>query len=171
MRDEKQFLLDDVKEKIDNASAFIVTKYTNLNPNFSSNFRNEIFKAGGEVEVVKKRILIKAAEAAGITIDIAALNGHIGVVFADKEAVAVTKALYKLAKDNEEQIQVLLGHFEGSLCSEEDVGRISQLPDRDTMRAQFLGLLEAPMSQTLATMEALLTSVMHCLENKNQSSS
>lgn len=171
MRAEKQFLLDDIKEKIDNSSAFIVTKYTDLNPNFSANFRKELSKVGGEVEVVKKTILVKAAESLGITIDIAALNGHIGVIFADKEAAAVTKALYNLTKDNEEQVQVLLGHFEGALCSPQDVEHISKLPDKNEMRAQFLGLLEAPMAQTLATMEALLTSVMHCIENKTQSSS
>ena len=45
------------------------------------------------------------------------------------------------------------------------MGKI-KLPAKDEMRAQLLGLFEAPMSQTLSTMESLLTSVMHCLENK-----
>jgi large subunit ribosomal protein L10 len=36
------------------------------------------------------------------------------------------------------------------------------------MRAQLLGTFEAPMSQTLAVVEAILCSVLHCLENKAQ---
>ena len=47
-----------------------------------------------------------------------------------------------------------------------DVERLSKLPSKDEMRAQFLSVLEAPMSQTLAVMEALLTSVPYCLDNK-----
>ena len=47
-----------------------------------------------------------------------------------------------------------------------DLEIISQLPTKDVMRSQLLGLFEAPMSQTLAVMEALLCSVPHCLENK-----
>ena len=45
---------------------------------------------------------------------------------------------------------------------------MSKLPSKDEMRAQFLGTLEAPMAQTLAVMDALLTSVVHCLNNKVQ---
>ena len=48
----------------------------------------------------------------------------------------------------------------------EDVKAISELPSQDEMRAQFVGLLEAPMTQTLSVMQALLTSIMYCLENK-----
>jgi large subunit ribosomal protein L10 len=47
-----------------------------------------------------------------------------------------------------------------------DVEIMSQLPSKDVMRAQFLGLLEAPMAQTLAVMEALISSVVYCLDNK-----
>ena len=168
MREEKQLLLDDIKEKIDGSAGFIIAKYNNLSPNLSSDFRLKLGKAGASVEVVKKRILIKAAETAGITLDIAALNGHISVIFAEADAIAVTKALIGFAKENEDVLQVLLGHFEGKLCTAKDVDQISKLPDKDQMRSEFLGLLEAPMAQVLATMEAVLTSVPYCLENKSQ---
>lgn len=166
MREEKQLLLDDIKEKIDNSSAFIVARYNNLSPNLSSDFRLKLQKAGATVEVVKKRILIKAAETAGITLDVAALNGHISVIFADADAVAATKTLMEFSKANEDLLQVLVGHFEGKLCTANDVDQISKLPDKNQMRSEFLGLLEAPMAQMLATMEAALTSIPYCLENK-----
>ena len=54
-----------------------------------------------------------------------------------------------------------------AFCSASDVEQISKLPSKEEMRAQFLGTLEAPLSQTLGVIEALLTTVMHCLENKS----
>lgn len=168
MRAEKQFLLDEIKEEMDGASAFVVTRYKGLTPNLSSDFRKSLQDAGGDFTVVKKRVLLKAAKAGGITLDPSLLEGHIGVVFAKEDPIPTTKALFSFAQSNEEVLEVLAGQFEGRLCSAEDVKAISMLPSQDEMRAQFLGLLEAPMSQTLSVMEALLTSIMHCLENKNQ---
>lgn len=74
--------------------------------------------------------------------------------------------MYDFRKTNKENFSVLGGRFEGKECSEKDLEIISQLPTKDVMRSQLLGLFEAPMSQTLAVMEALLCSVPHCLENK-----
>lgn len=169
MRAEKQLLLDEIKEHIDQSQAIVLTKYGRLNPNLASAFRFLMDQVGGSFEVVKKRILIKAAQTAGINIDKAMLEGHVGVVFAKKDPIEVTKALYKFIKENEEIFHVLGGRFEGNLLTAADVEQISKLPSKDEMRAQFLGLLEAPMSQTLAVMEALLTSVIYCLDNKSQS--
>ena len=120
------------------------------------------------LEVVKKRVLIKAAEVAGITLDPALLQGHIAVVFASEDPIQTTKTVYQFCKENEEVLEVIGGRFEGALCSAQDMKQIAELPSKDEMRAQFLGTLEAPLSQTLAVVEALLTSVMHCLDNKSQ---
>ncbi len=168
MRQEKQLLLDEIKGKIDGSTALVLTRYEKLTPNVSDGFRKAITDAGGSFTVVRKRVLIKAAELGGITLDASMLKGNIGVMFAYEDALAPTKALFQFAKENKDLFEVLAGQFEGRLCSAADVKAISELPSQDAMRAQFLGLLEAPMSQTLAVMEALLTSIMFCLENKSQ---
>lgn len=167
MRQEKQLLLDEIKDMIDGSSAMVLTKYQKMNPNMAAHFRTLIIKSGGDFEVVRKRIFLKAATASGISIEEDAMQGHIGVIFAKADPVQVTKALYDFAKTNEEVFEVLLGRFEGQLCSAKDVEQISKLPSKDEMRSQFLGTLEAPLSQTLAVMDSLLTSVIYCLENKS----
>ena len=48
------------------------------------------------------------------------------------------------------------------------VEKLSKLPGKDEMRAQLLSVFEAPMAQTLAVMDALLASVVYCLDNKCQ---
>ena len=49
--------------------------------------------------------------------------------------------------------------------------RLSLTASKDEMRAQFLGLLEAPLAQTLAVMDAVLSSVVYCLDNKSKEAS
>jgi large subunit ribosomal protein L10 len=168
MRPEKQFLLDEIKEKIDQSSTLVWTKYRHMSPNLASAFRFLLGDNGGGFKVVRKRLLVKAAERAGIALSEDVLAGHIGVVFTDRDPVSVTKVLFAFSKENDDLLEVLGGRFEGQLCTAQDIKSISELPSKDEMRAQLLGTLEAPMSQTLAVVEALLTSVIHCLENKTQ---
>jgi len=166
MRDEKQFLLDEILDKVAGAKAYLFTSYQRLNPNTASNFRIQLAKIGGGFTVVRKRILMKAAAEKGMDLTREMLKGHVGVVFANEDPIQTTKAVFQFSKENEEVLEVLGGHFEGRLYSAQDVKALSQLPSRDEMRAQLLGLFEAPMAQTLSVMEAILTSLLYCLENR-----
>ncbi len=131
-----------------------------------SDLRNNIAKNGGEVQMIRKRILIKAAAAAGVDLDLATLPGHIGLVFSGEDAIEMTKTVFDFSKDNNKSLQVLGGRLDGQLYNAADVEQLSKLPGKDAMRAQLLGLFEAPMSQTVSVMNSLLTSVLYCLENK-----
>jgi large subunit ribosomal protein L10 len=168
MRPEKQLLLDEIKDKMDQSKGFLLAKYSKMDPNLASKFRMILAKAGSDFEVVRKRILLKAAEAAGCTLDPGKLEGHIGVVFADVDLLQTTKVVFKFRQENEEVLEVIGGRFEGMLYSAKDMEQLSKLPSKDEMRSQFLGLLEAVPSQTLGVMDALLTSVIYCLDNKSK---
>lgn len=168
MRQEKQLLLNEIKEKINGSKALVLAQYRSLEPNVSADLRLNLEQTGAELEVVKKRILLKAAESAGITLNTFDMQGHIAVVFASQDPIPATKVIYKFCQDNEKNVEVVGGCFEGEICSAEDVKQISQLPGKEEMQAQFLSVLEAPMAQMLSVVQSLLTSVMYCLDNKSQ---
>lgn len=169
MRPEKQFLLDDIKDRIAQSKGFLITRYSKMNPNLASDFRMVLAQSGSDFEVVRKRILMKAAEAAGCALDENNLEGHIGVVFAESDVLQAAKAVFKFRKGNEEVLEVLSGRVEGQFYSAKDVEDLAKLPSKDEMRAQIVGLLEAVPSQLLAVMDALITSPLHCLDNKSKS--
>lgn len=166
MKQEKQYLLDEVTDHMTKHDTFLVMNYTSVSANSFNDFRREIAKGGGNVEMVRKRILVKAAAEKGITLDVDQLPGHIGVVFAGSDPIETTKYVFKFKKDN--KIDVLGGRFEGKMYSGADIETLSKLPGKDEMRAQLLGTLEAPMAQMLAVVDALLCSVPYCLEEKSK---
>lgn len=168
MRPEKQLLLDDIKDRMAVSKAMVVTRYRKLQPNTVASFRAQLAKTGGSLAVVKKRVLLKAAESSGIALNADELEGHIAIIFLAEDPFAMTKTIYQFSNENDKILEVIGGRFEGALCSATDVEMISKLPSKDEMRAQLLSTLEAPLSQTLAVVDALLTSVMHCLENKSK---
>lgn len=168
MRSEKGLLKKEIKDKFDRFGSFVIMQYARLSANTANDFRRQVGKAGGDVEVVRKRVLIKAAEDAGIALDHTSLPGHIGIVFLGEDPIEATKMVFKFSQDREKVIQVIGGRFDGQMYTGADVERLSTLPSKDEMRAQFLSVLEAPLSQTLAVIEALLTSVPYCLDNKGK---
>lgn len=168
MRAEKQFLLDEIKEKIDSSKGFIVASYKDFDASKARAFRDQVAEVGGEFEVVRKRVFIKAAQSAGIELDSTLFEGHVGVVFANEDTTRLAKSTVKYSEDNNEAISVLTGQIDGEVVSKEDITALAKLPSLEELRAQIVGLLQAPMAQTVGAMNQALTAVLVCMEEKGK---
>lgn len=168
MKQEKSYLTGNLLESIDRHGSFVMLNYTEITANSMNQFRREVAASGGDVVVMSKRILLKACETKNINVTIDQLPGHIGVVMGGADPFHTTKIAFKFCNDNEKKVNILCGLFEGKVYNGQDVKTLSELPSKDEMRAQLLGTFEAPMAQTLAVMEALLSSVVYCLDNKSK---
>ena len=168
MREEKQLLLDEIKEKIEGSSGFVALHYQKFAAVRTRKFRDSMAEIGGEFEVVRKRVFVKAAAKLGIQFDAKDLKGHVGIVFAQGDATQIVKGSVKFGEDNDNSVTVLGGHIDGVVCSAEDVQAIAKLPGIKEMRAQILGLFEAPMAQTAQVFHAVLVNVLYCLEEKGK---
>jgi large subunit ribosomal protein L10 len=166
MRQEKQLLLDEIRQKMEASPALILTRYSKWSAGAAHQFRRGVRAQGAEFEVVRKRVFLKAAQAAGVPVPEEWLVGHIGVVFIQGDPLATAKEIDRFSQQNESALEVVGGRIEGQMMAGADVVALSKLPGKDEMRAQLLGLFEAPMGQTLAVVEALLTSVAHAAENR-----
>lgn len=163
---EKELFLEEVKGKVDPSIGFVLASYRGINANTFAGFRNRLVEVGGDFFVIKKRVFVKAAKDLDLQYEVSELEGHVGLAFSKENFLGMTKALYGFKKENDGSLSILGGHFEGKKCSSQAIEQISKLPSQNEMRAQFLGLLEAPMTQTLGVLQALLSSVIYCLDNK-----
>lgn len=169
MRPEKQLLLDEIKEKMEKSNAMIIASYERLDPQLSWDFHEKLRENDSDFEVVKKRIFLKMAHESGFEIVLKDLPGHVGIVFAFADPYALTKTVYTFNEDNENFLKILSGRVEKKNYSAKELEVLAKLPSQNEMRAQLLGLFEAPMAQTLSVMENLVLSVVYCLENKSSS--
>jgi len=167
MRQEKQLLLDEIREQISASDNFVIFNYEGIGANTVGEFRDEVAKIGGSVEVVPKRVFQKAAVEEGLELDKESLPGHIALLLDGQDSVTLTKTLMQFAKETN-AVKVLGGRFDKKMCTADEVKKISKLPGKEELRAQFLGLLEAPMAQTVAVMDAVVSSVVYCLDNKSK---
>lgn len=169
MRDEKKLLLEEIKDKVKLSKALIVTQYENITTEEMYAFRSSLAKNNSEFEVVKKRIFLKVLEQCGYSYKPKELSGHIAVVFVKPEGdpVNATKVVFEFSNETN-KMQILRGEIEGASYLKDDLKTLSTLPSINELRAQFLGLIEAPMSQTVSVIQSVLTSVMFALEEKKK---
>lgn len=164
MSAEKQALLDEVTDRIDLYQGFILASYDKLTANTLAEMRKSLVKVGGDMFVVKKRVFVKAALEKGVSYSLDQLEGHVLFAMGKGNFTAVAKEMFKV-KDQTKALNILGGYFEENKYEASQVELISKLPSLDEMRALFIGLLTAPMSHTLSTIDAKLASEGHSLEN------
>ncbi len=97
--------------------------------------------------------------------------GISALVFAGNDPFETTKFVFKFSQESDKAMEVIGGRFEGQLYNAAEMETLSKLPSKDEMRAQLLSVLQAPMAQTLAVMDAVLSSVVYCLDNKSKQGS
>jgi large subunit ribosomal protein L10 len=168
MRPEKQLLLDEINDLMDHSSAMFVTRYDRLTPETSWTLAEDLSKCKSYFKVIKKRLLYKAAQKRELPFKDNKINGHVAIVFVQGDPLEASRVLVKFQSNNVELLEIVSGQIEGRLCSSEEIVTLSKLPGKNELRAELLGLFEAPMAQTLSVMENLLSSIPFCLENKKE---
>lgn len=167
MRQEKQLLLDEIQEHIDQYGSFVLVRYTKLLANTAQKLRHQVReKVGGNVKVIKKRILRKAGTNLGISFDQFDTEGHLCVVLAGKDALETTKMVSQFGKEHENVVTIVGGRIDGIHYSAENMDKLAKLPSKKELQSQLVSILEAPLSQTVSTLESLLVNIVCCVENQ-----
>jgi large subunit ribosomal protein L10 len=82
------------------------------------------------------------------------LRGTNAIVFAYGDVTASAKVLAGFAKDVE-LLQLKIGVMDNVALDQEKIKYLATLPGKEVLRAQFLGLLQAPMSKFVGTLNAV----------------
>lgn len=145
-REKKEQLVKGYVDRFNNSDAVIITDYRGLTVPQLQELRAEIRKAEGSFVVIKNTLARRALEEAGLPVDDDLLTGPIGIGFCHQNVPGVAKAITKYAKDNE-TLEVKGGLLGDQLIDEAAIKNLASLPSLDVLRAQLLGLINAPATQ------------------------
>ena len=155
-RPEKVAVVDEVREKLRNADAAVLTEYRGLSVAALAKLRSELRPAGGEVKVYKNTLVRLAARDLGLDIE-DLLVGPTAIAFVPRgggDAVGVAKALKKYASENEALI-IKGGVLGVSRLSADDVKALAEVAPREQLLAELAGCLAAPMQQFVNLLDAV----------------
>lgn len=162
--DEKQQVVDDLNEKLKDATAFFLTDFTGLNVKTVTKLRARLRDAGVEYVVVKNTLAHRAMEGLDLP-DIAEFfKGPTGLVIGREDAVTAAKVLDEFAREHDNRPAVKVGIVERRAISPSEVGRLAKLPSREQLLSELAGTLQAPLSQLLYMLEGKLSEVVGLLD-------
>ncbi len=144
---KNQDIVNDLKNKIQEAKSITFVDYKGLNVNDINNFRQQMTDEGSESVIAKNTLVKLALEEKGIdTKDMEQhLKGPTAAIFSYKDPVAYLKPLFEFAKKFELP-KIKFALVEGIFTNAEKVEQISQLPSKQQLLAQVVGGLKSPLS-------------------------
>lgn len=145
-RKKKEELVQDYIKGFSDSEAIIITNYRGLRVADLERLRRKIREADGRFAVVKNTLAQRALEEAGIPVHEELLSGPVGIGFCYHNVTGVAKAITDFSKDNE--LLVIKGGFLGpKAITDTAVRDLASLPSLDVLRAQLLGVINAPASR------------------------
>lgn len=146
MRPEKATIVSELSEKLKASPFVLVADYQRMKVTDFGELRNRLDTAGAEVHVVKNNFLKRAMTDSGYPDVSDKLIGQTAVVTGKKDVAPVAKIFKKFA--TEFKVAALkIGLVDKSILSTAELETLADLPSRETLQAQFLGLLMAPATK------------------------
>lgn len=153
--EQKKQVVADLIEKLKNAQAGVIVDYRGLTVEEDTDLRRKLREAGVEYKVVKNTLTRFAANEVGLRGLDEFLNGPTSLAVSADDPVAPAKVIADFAKSNE-CLKIKSGFLDGNVISLDEINTLAKTPSRDTLIAQIMGSLNAPVSDLVRTLQALV---------------
>ncbi len=151
-RAQKAEMVDDLGQIFAESGSVVVARYTGLTVAQMTDLRQRFGAAGAQFKVIKNRLAKIALDNSGSGAARDMFVEPTGIAFSS-DPVAPAKVAAEFAKTN--QKFVIIGGFLGkTTLNENEVKALATIPSLDELRAQLLGVLNAPATKLARTLNA-----------------
>jgi large subunit ribosomal protein L10 len=168
-KQRKNEVVGEYVDWINHSRALIVSEYLGLSMKQIDDLRAKVREAGGEFHIVKNTLGRVAFQEAGLSAPEGILKGSTAICFAFQDAPSIAKVMADYAKSSD-FLKIKGGYLDKRAIGSEDVKALADLPPLPVMRAQLLGVLNAPASKlarTLAEPARQLAAVLKAYADKD----
>jgi large subunit ribosomal protein L10 len=168
MRPEKASIVSDLSEKFKRSPFVLVADYQRMKVGDFGELRNRLATTGAEVHVVKNNFLKRAMTESGYPDVSDKLIGQTAVVTGQKDVAPVAKILKTFS--TEFKIAALkIGLVDRAILSTAELEMLADLPSREVLLSQLLGLLMAPATRLVRVLNEPASAFARLLSAKAKS--
>ena len=150
-KDQKEAMLAEYTEWLGKSQAVVLVQYTGVKMRDLDAIRAKARESGGEFHIVKNTLAKLALEKCGYTVPEDFSDNSTAIGFAFTDAAGFTKALTEATKGME-AIKIKGGFMGSQALDARGVKALATLPPLPVIRAQLLGVLQAPASRLARTL-------------------
>ena len=142
---EKQVIIDEIKEKLENAEAAVVIDFMGITVAEADAMRKQLREADVDYTVYKNTLVKRAIEGTKYEGLADALAGPSALAISQTDATAPARVLNKVMKEFK-KMEFKAGVIEGELFDAAGVQAIADIPSRDELIAKFMGSIQSPIA-------------------------
>ena len=161
-RQKKEQVLAQYQKWVDKSQAVVLVEYSGVKMADLDAIRAKLRDTGGEFHIVKNTFARKIFEANGMSLPAGYLQKSTAIAFAFTDAAATTKALTD-ATVKMDAIKMKGGLLGKQALSVSQVKALAELPPLPVVRAQLLGVLQAPAGKLVRTIAEPARSLAYVL--------
>ncbi|MBQ6998509.1 MAG: 50S ribosomal protein L10 [Clostridia bacterium] len=153
--EQKKTTVAELIEKLKSAQAGVLVDYRGLTVSEDTELRRKFREAGVDYTVVKNTLTRFAAKEVGLDELDGVLHGPTSLAISDSDPVAPAKIISDFAKGND-KVEIKAGFLDGKVISLDEIKTLANTPSRETLIAKIMGSLNAPVSNLVRTLQALV---------------
>ena len=143
--ENKKVVVAEIEAYAKEAKSIVLVDYRGLTVAQANELRNDVRSAGGTYKVYKNRLMKIALDKLGITFPESDYEGTTAVLFHANDEVAPAKIALDGTKKFNKHLKLKSGFVNGKYFNTEEITAFANIPSREVLLAQLLGLLTNPM--------------------------
>ena len=152
-RSEKEAVVNDVTGLAAKAQTLVMAEYRGITVADMTKLRIAARSNGVELTVLKNTLARRAVAGSGFAVASDMMTGPLIYGFS-VDAVAAAKVVSDFAKTNDKLV-IRGGAFAGKALDVNGVKQLANIPSKEVLLAQLLGLMQSPISRTARVLAAL----------------
>jgi large subunit ribosomal protein L10 len=152
-RSEKEAVIAEVTSLAAKAQTLVIAEYRGITVAEMTKLRNDARSKGVTLSVLKNTLARRAVAGSNFEIIADQMTGPLIYGFSE-DAVAAAKVVADFAKTNDKLV-IRGGALSGKLMDVNAVKQLANIPSKEVLLAQLLGLMQSPISRTARVLAAL----------------
>ena len=152
---EKQAVVANLTNKLQNAAAGVLVDYKGITVAEDTALRHELRENGVEYAVVKNTLLRRALDDVDLGELDEVLSGTTSMAISKEDPIAPMRIVNKYAKQMGDRFNIKAGFMDGKVLPLDDVFALAELPSKDALLGQVLGMMLAPITSLAIVIKAI----------------
>jgi len=164
-RNEKEAVVSEMKEMIDNSTAIYLTDYSGISVADINDLRSQFRKEDVRYKVFKNTLFKRALDDSGKFDKLADhLVGMTGFVFANAENPVAPAKIIKKYFDKNKKLSLKACYIEDEYFEGDRLNELAALPSKNDLIASIIGSINAPASGIVGVINAVMRDLVSVVD-------
>ena len=153
-KSKKVEMVSELDGLVANAKTLVFVNFHKLPVAETTMLRRKLRDSGVGMKVAKKTLIRRVLDPKGFSGTMPELPGEIAVAFSIDQ-IAPAREVHNFEREHRGAVSIAGGVFDGKYMTASEMMSIATIPSLDTLRAQFLMLINSPLQQFVVALDQI----------------